>query len=588
MSHPTRPARCSHALWLGAAATLLASHGSDAQSLNMPTLRGWGANAGNQISTPTGLTGVKQVACGSNHSYALKNDGTLAGWGQNNFNQLNTPAGLTGVKQVFCGDTYTYALKTDGTIIGWGYNSLGATSTPTGLSGIRMLACGPTHTIAVKSDGSIVGWGNGGYGQTTAPAGLTGVTSAAVGDSNTHALKSDGTLVGWGYNSYSQNNVPTGLSGVVQHACGYHHAYALKSDGSVVGWGRSDSGQTSTPAGLTRVTQVACGSNSTYALKQDGTVTGWGLNSGGQTNTPAGLVGIVQVACGAAHTYALLESDCDADGVVDSTALAAGTVADRNGNLYPDTCDVARGWEEDCNHNGVIDSVEQAFNATASASSGSLPRIGFGHPQQWTYASPSYALNDPLLTVQAYGDFSAPGETLTVALNGRFVATLLADGSDKNDCAWYVSRTITLPRAFYNECVASPGGATDAVLDFTTSIAVNADQCISGSWVRASLSYVAAVPGDCNANSLLDACEIVLDASLDGNHDGVIDACQGNGVIFSCPGDLDGSGNVGSGDLSLMLLGFGLCMPGDPADLDGDGAIAPSDIAMLLLNYGEC
>ena len=362
-------------------------------------------------------------------------------------------------------------------------------------------------------------------------------------------------------------------------------ASALAQGGQVVGWGNSG---IVAPASLLKYTQVACGGYHTYALQSDGTLVGWGDNWNGQTDTPAGLANVSQVACGAYYTYAIFEGDCDADGVLDSTAITAGSVPDLNTNLIPDSCEVARGWEEDCNLNDIIDSYEQSLNQTASADSSALPRIGFGHAQQWIYASPSLSLNDPVLTIRAYGDFSAPGETLTVSLNGRFVGTFFATGTDKNDCRGSITRSITLPRDFYNECVAAPGGASDAIFDFTTSVAVNADQCPLGSWVRAEISYTAAVAGDCNANSLLDVCEIALDPSLDANTDGVIDACQGMGVVFLCPGDLDHGGSVDTGDLSLLLMSFGAAMPGDPADLDQSGQIDTADLSLILLSFGPC
>ena len=51
------------------------------------------------------------------------------------------------------------------------------------------------------------------------------------------------------------------------------------------------------------------------------------------------------------------------------------------------------------------------------------------------------------------------------------------------------------------------------------------------------------------------------------------------------PGDLDGDGAVGGGDLAVMLLDFGPCA-GCPGDLDGNGSIDGGDIAYLLLLFG--
>ncbi|MGA1265861.1 MAG: hypothetical protein ACO32J_01635, partial [Phycisphaerales bacterium] len=55
---------------------------------------GWGYNGNGQINTPSNLTGVTQIACGYEHTYALKSDGTLVGWGWNGDGQINTPGNL--------------------------------------------------------------------------------------------------------------------------------------------------------------------------------------------------------------------------------------------------------------------------------------------------------------------------------------------------------------------------------------------------------------------------------------------------------------------------------------------------------------
>ncbi|MFM7806850.1 MAG: alpha/beta hydrolase-fold protein [Planctomycetota bacterium] len=48
--------------------------------------------------------------------------------------------------------------------------------------------------------------------------------------------------------------------------------------------------------------------------------------------------------------------------------------------------------------------------------------------------------------------------------------------------------------------------------------------------------------------------------------------------------DVDGSGTVDSGDVSVLLLDFG--MAGSPADVDGDGSVTGSDLAFVLLDMG--
>jgi hypothetical protein len=99
---------------------------------------------------------------------------------------------------------------------------------------------------------------------------------------------------------------------------------------------------------------------------------------------------------------------------------------------------------------------------------------------------------------------------------------------------------------------------------------------------------VALLEADCNNDGLLDSGQIALDPTIDANTDGVIDACQGMGVVFLCPGDLDGGGSVDTADLSLLLMGFGAAMPGDPADLDASGQIDTADLSLMLLSFGDC
>jgi hypothetical protein len=49
-------------------------------------------------------------------------------------------------------------------------------------------------------------------------------------------------------------------------------------------------------------------------------------------------------------------------------------------------------------------------------------------------------------------------------------------------------------------------------------------------------------------------------------------------------GDLDGDRLVGGGDLSVLLLEFGIC-DGSIADLDQSGCVDSGDVAVLLLSY---
>jgi hypothetical protein len=60
-----------------------------------------------------------------------------------------------------------------------------------------------------------------------------------------------------------------------------------------------------------------------------------------------------------------------------------------------------------------------------------------------------------------------------------------------------------------------------------------------------------------------------------------------DGVATTCPGDLDGSGDVGFADLLALLNVWGPC-PGCPEDLDGSGAVSFADLLALLDAWGPC
>jgi hypothetical protein len=85
---------------------------------------------------------------------------------------------------------------------------------------------------------------------------------------------------------------------------------------------------------------------------------------------------------------------------------------------------------------------------------------------------------------------------------------------------------------------------------------------------------------DCNANGVPDRCEIDAGTESDVNSDGIPDSC--GGLVY----DLDGSGTVDFGDVSMMLLDTGTCPAPCPADLSGDGVVDAADIALLLLQFG--
>lgn len=86
-------------------------------------------------------------------------------------------------------------------------------------------------------------------------------------------------------------------------------------------------------------------------------------------------------------------------------------------------------------------------------------------------------------------------------------------------------------------------------------------------------------PVDCDGDGLPDPFQISLDPASDTDLDGVPDRCVAGS------GDLDGSGFVDFGDVSIAMLDFGPCVD-CAADLDHSGVVDFGDIAVLMLQFG--
>ena len=124
---------------------------------------------------------VKQVACGSHHTFILKNDGSLWSCGYNTNGQLGlgddsnrhaftqvTTNINNDVKQIACGQVHTIIIKNDGSVWACGYNAngqlgLGDTTNKNTFTQVttninndvkQIAACGEYYTFLLKNDGS--------------------------------------------------------------------------------------------------------------------------------------------------------------------------------------------------------------------------------------------------------------------------------------------------------------------------------------------------------------------------------------------------------------------------------------------------
>ena len=351
----------------------------------------------------------------------------------------------------------------------------------------------------------------------------------------------------------------------------------VHAGGGVQAWGSNNYGQCYVPNELGPCSAVAAGGLHTVALRQDGGVRAWGYNNFGQCNVPNELGPCSAVAARFYHTVALQDGDCNANGIRDSLELA-GHDCNRNG--FPDSCDAVLDLLEDCNANGLGDSCEKEL--TVSLASGHLGPIGFTANQTWTVPAAVRAQSPVTLVIHGHGDFSGLQEYVRVKVGYGFDEHALQNTTDCENPGTPSFSTFTLTPEQFNAAIGADG-ALRVVME--PSIAVDANGCNGGTWIEASLDYIGALPADCNANGLLDSCEIAAGYGPDVNHNGVVDTCES--LILPCPTDFNQNGRTDGADLGMLLSAWGASnQPG--LDLDRNGRIDGADLGLLLSGWGPC
>uniref|UniRef100_A0A8C1YVG9 HECT and RLD domain containing E3 ubiquitin protein ligase 3 n=1 Tax=Cyprinus carpio TaxID=7962 RepID=A0A8C1YVG9_CYPCA len=278
--------------------------------------------------------GLKEVACGSQHSLFLLHDGSVYASGSNSCGQLGHDKG------------------------GWRPELVGALDAQK----IAGVSCGQAHSLAVNEQGQVFAWGAGEGGQLglgTAEEAVRvprlikklcehRISQVMCGNQHCIALSKDGQLFVWGENSSGQLGLGKGepstlspqplksLCGIplAQISAGGDHSFALSLSGAVFGWGKNSTGQLglndeqdrAVPCHIKflrsqKVVYISCGEEHTAALTKEGGLFTFGNGSRGQLghdstrNEPLPrrvmeLMGteVSQIACGRHHTLAFVPS----------------------------------------------------------------------------------------------------------------------------------------------------------------------------------------------------------------------------------------------------------------------------------------
>jgi hypothetical protein len=105
---------------------------------NFPPLRLWGINFAIEMSNELNMVNqqlnqqtVVEIACGSEHSMALDDQGIVHAWGRRRHNLCNVPQRIQNhVISISAGKNFSLALLDDGTVSAWGWNTIGQLDVP--------------------------------------------------------------------------------------------------------------------------------------------------------------------------------------------------------------------------------------------------------------------------------------------------------------------------------------------------------------------------------------------------------------------------------------------------------------------------
>jgi hypothetical protein len=394
---------------------------------------------------------------------------------------------------------------------------------------------------------NLAAWGINTFNERTIPVGVV-ASSIKAGYNHSVALKQNGSIICWGNNANGQSTAPTTITGALQVAAGYRHSIAIKSDNTVACWGAGTTvgsspnyGQSIVPTSLTNVTQVAGGAYHTVARKNDGIMVCWGSNLQGQCTIPAGVSGsVLQGAAGFFHTLALLN---------DSTVRAWGYNFNGQTSVPTDLTNVTK-------------IAAGAYHSLALKNNGAVVCWGAGLVN--TGANNNWGQSMVPSDVKNVVEISGGGKHTVVRLGNGLIRSWGYNTSGQcNSPADYRAQSISAGFEFTVGMFDQSDLDSDGVigyLDNCPAIA-NANQT------------------DCDADGYGDICAIASSLVTDLDSNGVPDPCQ------YAYGDLDLDGEVGSGDVGLILLSIG--ESGDLIeDINKDNVVDSADVGLALLNYG--
>ncbi len=187
------------------------------------------------MSTANGLVsgwrGVLAVACGAEHSVALRQGGTVYACGLDRYGEVSGTYSWTHVTAIAAGRDFTAGLKDNGKVVLCGRAEEGFEAAAQ-WEGVSAIACGERHVLALMPGGTVVAAGENAYGECEVAA-WTDIVAIFAGAHHSVGLRADGTLAAAGSNMYGECSV-TGITGVISVACGDGFTLILTENGEEI------------------------------------------------------------------------------------------------------------------------------------------------------------------------------------------------------------------------------------------------------------------------------------------------------------------------------------------------------------------
>eukprot|EP00928_Gymnodinium_smaydae_P061148 TRINITY_DN45302_c0_g1_i1.p1 TRINITY_DN45302_c0_g1~~TRINITY_DN45302_c0_g1_i1.p1 ORF type:complete len:464 (+),score=109.26 TRINITY_DN45302_c0_g1_i1:68-1393(+) len=198
---------------------------------------------------------VVQVACGSQHTVVLTNEGRLYSTGKGEFGRLGR--GDTSDELDF--EEIEYFTQSNDSILN-----------PNDQTTIVKIGAGENFSAALSSNGELWVWGRNDYGQ-------LGLGEEAMGDM--YSAERYPRLV---------RSLPVEGHTIADFACGEHHLVVLTHSGAIYEWGNRlwlEPHPVTLPSryaeGLKDIVKVAAGDKFSYALTAEGRLYSWGAKASG-------------------------------------------------------------------------------------------------------------------------------------------------------------------------------------------------------------------------------------------------------------------------------------------------------------------